>query len=304
MKTFNMNVEISDQLNGKIALNTNFGINVDELTKNTLNMVPNGVFDAFSGTVSLSHDNTTNYSISNVSGNVFRLNHVSGLDPVFRTKRTHSGDNTSVLKILKFNSTGVLTHQAGTAFNFITGGFVVGDFIQIRGNEFDTSNQGIFKILLVEEAKVVYENFDAISETVTLSQASNINGFSSDGVQLSNSLAITSGFSATSLGKYSITQVTNEYIEFFSSDILPDEGPIPYSNGMIVISAGIKRLIYIVSDKDCEITVDGVVYKINKLIGTDGVSYRGQLLLTGEFNSIQAKNTSNASSIVEIVTAG
>jgi len=304
MKIFNTNVEISDQLGNTLALNTGFGINVDDLSKNTMNMFPNEVFDVFSGTVALSHDNTTNYSISNQGANTYRLNYVSGTDPVFRTKRNHSGDNTSQVKILKSNDTAILTYNAGTAFNFATGGFAVGDFVQIRGNEFDTSNQGIFKLLLVEEGKLVYENFNSISETVTLLQASDINGFSSAGVQSSNSLSINSTFATSSQGKYSITQATNEYIEFISLQSLAPEGPLAYVNNMFTINAGSKKLIYITSDGKGDITIDGVVYSIDKLVGADGVSYPSQLMLTGNFNSIQVKNTSSTNSIFDIVVAG
>jgi len=301
MKTFNTNFAIFDQLGSQIEAENKFSINVDDINTDNKKMSPGESFSIFSGDLTLLHDNTTNYSLTNQSGSTYRLNFISGTDPVFRNSYNHSGDATSVFDITKVGQTMVLTQASGTASNFVTGGFVSGGLLEVS-NSFSNLNNGIFKILSVSETAVVVENIDALEGSFTLSANSDLNAFSSNGVQIGNTLTL--GGSFFSNGSYEISKVTNKYVEFTSTNTLPNEGPYTYSAGLVNISNASVKAISIVASDSCKVTLNGISFKIDKLVGSDGVIYPGQLFLTGLFTSLTVDNLSNGFNDIRIVTAG
>lgn len=151
----------------------------------------------------LDFDGTTQIQLSNPGafGRVTRS--VSG---TFQTARTHSGNNTTQIKISKQGQYVCLSHTGtGTAPNFTGGGVQEGDWLRITG-AFSVANQGIFQVLRVFGSNSLYiENASAIEEEVVLSANSNIALYSYDSVMPGDKFIIASDvLGALNIGTYTV----------------------------------------------------------------------------------------------------
>jgi len=301
MKTINTNFSIFDSYNQIIETVNNFNISSTDITSKEIPLNVGGVVNVFDGSVLLAHDTTTMYSLTYQTGNTYRLNYDSGKDPIFRTSYSHSGDNTSTFSLSKVGKTMVIEHTGGTVPNFVSGGFVVGGEVEISNN-FSSLNNGIFVILNVTETKLVLDNPNAIDGTFTLTSNSDINGFSSTGVQVGDTLTLGSPFVTS--GKYEITKVTNKYLEFTSILSLPNEGPLNYSPGMVTISDKSIKMVYVKGNGSLKITLDGVSFNVNNLVGSDGTVYPGYFFITGLFTQLSVEKLSGQNDSIKIVTVG
>lgn len=151
--------------------------------------------------------------------------------------------------------------QLAGGVNAITGfnlsAVQVGDYVRL-GNLFSPLNQGEQKII-----SKTANSFTVINETgapegpITLGSgfASQVQIYSALGVQPGDMLVISGGFSPVTQGSYVITAVAAEYIQFYSTDVLPIEGPI--QTQAIAAYSAAKRLIYLESDQKCTVTMNG-----------------------------------------------
>jgi hypothetical protein len=145
----------------------------------------------------------------------------------------------------------------GTAAGLNLSGAFVGDYVTI-GNLFNISNQGTFQIIALTSNSFTISNPDAVAEgPITLGSgfATQLQIYSASGVQVNDTLIISSGFSLATQGSYQITAVYPESIEFYSTSILPQEGPIETE---IIIYSDVKKLIYIESDSQLSVICNGV----------------------------------------------
>lgn len=214
----------------------------------------------FNGSRTLAQDNSTQYSISikPLTSNTYVLSAVAGTLPNFRTPRTSGADATTQITstingpLVTFASTG------GTSLSLISGGVVVGDFVRL-GNLFNPSNQGEWKIISLTATSFTVENeLGAAEGPITLGSgfASQLQIYSALGVQINDTLSIFGGFSSVTQGSYVITSVAANYLEFYSTDVLPAEGPITTQSIAAYFMA--KKLVYVESDQSCSLTLNGV----------------------------------------------
>jgi len=154
-----------------------------------------------------------------------------------------------------------------TAFNLISGGVVVGDSVLI-GNLFSPLNQGIYTIVSLTATSFTVISDNGIPEGPILlgvNFASQVNVYGSVGVQVGDTLAIFGGFSPVTQGSYVITGVTSTYIQFYTTAILPVEGPITTED--IAVYSAAKSFIYMEADQNCEVTLNGTnISNINPLV--------------------------------------
>jgi hypothetical protein len=190
-----------------------------------------------------------------------------------------------------------------TPMSLLTGGVVVGDYVTI-GSEFNLSNQGTFQIIAVTATSFSVVNPNPVVEGPILlgsGFASQIQIYSAAGVQVGDTIVISSGFSPVVWGSYQITAVYAESLQFSSTAILPSQSsimtePVIYSNA--------KSLIYMESDSALTVIINGtpltgtltpfVVTNCATGLPTSALGYPtpGMLLLTATIWSLSVTNNS------------
>ena len=258
---------------GKIAgMATNVTI-----TANNLGVIGNSVLLTGDGTSSIS-TLITAWNAANVS------NHVT----------LTSGDGT---QIPTFGGTIALSggHASATPFNLISGGVVVGDFVTI-GNLFNVLNQGQWQIIALTATSFSVVNAGGVAEgPIILGSgfATQVVVYSAAGVQIGDILNISGGFSPVSWGSYVITAVTNTYVQFSFTGILPTEGPI--TTEAIAIYFMAKSFIYLESDQNCSVTINGTLTN-NVMPIVPGCCYTackpGILMISTNIHTLTLLNTS------------
>jgi hypothetical protein len=167
-----------------------------------------------------------------------------------------SGDGTQI------PSSGAIIQLTGgvnsaTAFNLVSGGVVIGDNVLI-GNEFNTLNQGTFTVIAVTPTSFSVANETGVAEGPILlssSFASQVQIYSAAGVQIGDTLVISGGFSVVTQGSYKVTAVTANYVQFYTTAVLPVEGPV--TTEAIAFYSAAKQLVYLEASQNCTVTVNG-----------------------------------------------
>jgi hypothetical protein len=218
---------------------------------------PNETRTLFDGSRSLSHDNTTQYSLSlkPATTGTYILKAVAGTLPNFRTNRNTSADNTTQVTVTKNANIVTFTSTAGTLFALNAGLVAVGDDVVTDGS-FNALNKIKAKVVSFTNTSFSIENANGLAEgPVTLAAASDILIFSAAGVQKGDSLRIFGGFSPYSQNTYEVTSVGSDFVEFFSSVALPQESNIQTSS--IAIYFGSKSFFFIEADDKILLNING-----------------------------------------------
>jgi len=237
------------------------GIDIAEPESKSINLPAGQSMTLFSGTINTSEDATTTFDLGLKAGssNTYKISYNSGTTPDFRLAKISGADTTTEVTITKNAKLLTFTSTGGTLFDLISNGVIVGDEIRIDGN-FNGVNKGKFKILSVTATSFVVENEIGQAEgpiVLGAEFASSINIYSTDGVQVGDKVDIIAGFSSVSFGTYDITDVSHDYIEFFSNSSLPSESNISNSNPVMDIYRDAKQFLYIESNKKIDISING-----------------------------------------------
>lgn len=219
-------------------------------------VAPGETRDLFLGSRTLAQDNTTQYSIAlkPLSTNTYVLSWEGGAAPNFRAPRAIGADATTELTAQTNGPIVTFSSTAGTLLDMSTS--QVGDQVTI-GSQFNTLNQGSFKIIAKTADSFTIENPSAVNEVVTLGASfAELEVCSAAGVQINDTLKITGGFSLVTQGSYKVTAVRANDLEFYFSDLLPQEGPI--TTDAIAIYSNAKNLVYIEASSPLDVIVNGV----------------------------------------------
>lgn len=261
----------------------------------TFSVAPGESQSLFSGTIALTQDGTTQYSLALVpfQTSMYQLTNTGGTAPTFRTLRSIGTDTT----------TQVTTSLNGPILTYaFTGGTLPsltsvqpGDNVLI-GSDFNPANQGatgIWQIVSTTSTSFSVVNPTGVIEgPITLGSgfANQVRIFSADGVQIGDTLIISGGFSPVSWNSYQITLVTDAYVQFSYTGSLPSEGPITTE---VAVYSMAKTFVYMESDQNLTITLNGgspgptiVPTVIN------GSAYPGAFLLNGVVYSCSVTNNS------------
>ena len=220
----------------------------------------------FDGTRTLEYDATSQFSValSTLDPDRYRLTWTAGTDPNFRTARTVNVTPGSLTFTTQPNQTVVVTHTSGAVFSNV----VPGDDIFVPGvstgdtGPFNTLNEGHWVVLAASstELTIVRETgtvFSGFTQTVVITDNSQFQVFSSDGVQVDDVIMLISGFYPSLLHSYEILEVTAKFVEFTSSAPLPSQTVIP-GDGSIVVFDQAKRWIYIETNQEVKLTINNV----------------------------------------------
>lgn len=214
----------------------------------------------FNGVRSLAQDNTTQYTLTlkPLTTNTYVLSAVGGTLPNFRAPRAPGADATTQITVTQNGPLLTFASTSGTPLNLISGGVVVSDFVRL-GNLFNQANQGEWQIVaLTATSFTVINELGAAEGPITLTSdfANQIQIYSAAGVQANDTLLISGGFSSVTQGSYEVTSAGANFLEFYSTAILPLEGPITTQAVAAYFMA--KQLVYLEADQHVSMILNGV----------------------------------------------
>ncbi len=254
-----------------------YGISVDNPQGQKFSIPANSSLTLFDGSRSIVLSSTSSFALTNPSGSTYRLISTGGPSPAFRTARSTGVDATSTFNISVNNNALVnVTYTSGTSPNFSA--VQPGDTLYIAsGSQFSALNEGYFPVLAVTTTQLAIENNNAAAESnisLSTSYASDFRVFSSDGVQVGDTLVISAGFSTVTQGSYEITAVNTDFIEFTSSKPLPLETAVVGASGLTIYSQA-KFFLHIETNQNCVLRLNGDTsdtVKIEPFLADDGNS--------------------------------
>jgi len=225
----------------------------------SFSLAPGETKTLFNGTRSLSQDGTTQYSIAlkPFTSNTYILSAVAGTLPNFRAPRVPGADATTQITVGLNGPLMTLTSTGGTPLDLVSGGVVVGDYVRL-GNLFNPLNVGVYKILALTATSLTVEHDLPSAEgpiTLGAGYASQLSMYGAAGVQANDTILISGGFSLVTQGAYKVTGVSDNFLEFYSTDILPVEGPI--TTQALALYSAAKRLVYLESNQNVSLMLNG-----------------------------------------------
>lgn len=235
------------------------GMTVANPTSQQLTLAPGETRSLFSGVRTLLQDSTTVYSIAlkPLSSNTYILSATGGTLPNFRTPRVLGIDATTQITVTLNGPIATFTSTGGTALNTTT--VQVGDYVQV-GNLFNILNQGVWQVISKTANSLTINHEGGTGESsITLGSgfATQLSAFSAAGVQVGDTLVISGGFSPASWGSYEVTAVTANTIEFYETNLLPQESGIVTQ--AIAAYSDAKQLVYLEADSAVAVILNGVV---------------------------------------------
>ena len=222
----------------------------------------------FNGTRTTTLDGTTAFtvSLSTLESGRYRFTRVAGTDPTLRISRGLTLNTVSVTAVALSNGSLTMTVPGPAAFT----GVVAGDIVFVpntntgdTANVFSISNGGYWVVLAVLSpqslslSRLPGASFEGVSEVVTLTSNSQLRAYSAAGVQVGDSVAISSGFAVATRKTYGVVAVTDTFFEVYSSLPLPLEtSVIPTAAGMVFYSSA-KNTLYIEGDQEFVVQLNG-----------------------------------------------
>jgi hypothetical protein len=269
------------------------GIQASNPTSQSFDLAPGETKILFNGTRTLLHDITTQYSISQkpLTSNTYILSAVAGTMPNFRTPRSIGIDATTEVTVTINGPLMTLASTGGASFNLTT--VQIGDFVKI-GSLFNQLNQGTFQILSKTSNSFTVENEAVMPEgpiVLGAGFAAQVQIYSAAGVQVSDTLIISGGFSVVSQNSYKVTDVSADSLEFYYTGILPVESNI-LTNSLYIYSSA-KKLIYMESNKKVALTINGTLIAANIEPATIcNVQQSGVFMMQSTIYSLSVTNNS------------
>ena len=227
----------------------------------TFTIAPGTTQTLFNGVVSLTQDGSTQYSLALApfQTSIYQLTNTGGTPPTFRTLRVIGTDATTQVTTSVNGPILTYTFTGGTLPSLAS--VQAGDNVLI-GNDFNVLNQGptgIWQIVsLTSNSFSVVNPTGYVEGPITLGSgfANQVRIFSAAGVQIGDTLVISSGFSPVSRNSYQITLVTDYYLQFSYLGSLPAEGPITTE---VAVYDMAKSFIYMESDQNLGVTLNGTL---------------------------------------------
>ena len=283
-------------------------LSISEPTSKCVTLTAGQSLSLFAGTLSTSADATTTWDIALKSGssNTYVISHASGTAPDFRTKRVLSSDATTEVTITKNAKLLTFTSTGGTPFDLGVAGMLVGDEVRI-GAAFNANNQGKYKVLSLTTTSFTIQNELGQAEGPIVLGADfddDVRAHSADGIQVGDKVDLIAGFSLASFGTYEITDVADNFIEFFSLEALPIESGVSNSPDAFLIYRDSKNFIYIESDQNLDIKINGSAVTNTLVPMRAGTNKKpGIFMSSSSIKSAEIVNTSQESANIFYATA-
>jgi len=227
-----------------------------------------GSVTVFDGTRALSTGPSSAFDLSLLSVDAasrYRLAWTGGTNPVFRTGRSLAMSGVQLTFTVASNGTVTVV-----ANSVVFGAVQTGDEVFVphtttgdAANAIDVINAGYWVVLSKTDNSTLVlvrpsgQDFEAVSETVTLTSNGQFVAYSAAGVQVGDSVDITAGFSISAQRTFEILAVTDTFIEFVSTTPIPDESGItPGASGLSIYYSS-KVFLYVESTQEIVVRANG-----------------------------------------------
>lgn len=256
------------------------GVLVSNPQSHAHSIAPGSSETIFDATLASTIDGTTAFDIalSTLDASRYRITHTAGTAPGFRTGRSLTLSGIAVTFTVNSNATMTVSLGSGSGFTPVQ----VGDDIFIphtttgdTANVVSVLNAGFWRVLgktsntNITLIRPTGQDFEGVTQTVTLSSNAQFRAFSQAGLQVGDSLDITSGFSTSTRKTFKVLTVTDVFVEFLSTTPLPSEsGVLPTATGMQFFSHA-KSFLYIEGNQECAVRVNGDTTNTHRLSPAD-----------------------------------
>lgn len=268
----------------------------------------------FNGSRTLGSDNTTELALTSLAvldPNRYRLAWTgTGTAPAFRTDRSLTLSGGTLTLALQPNNSLVATHSGGAVF----GAVINSDIVFIPGvstgdaAHFNALNEGEWIVIAASATSLTLARdpdsvFSGASETTAVTANAQVQAFSPLGVQIDDTLDISSGFSPSTRKSFVVVAVTASRLEFMSVLPLAAQTVAPGAMAVAVYSAA-KRYCYIESDQNVALKFNGATDDGNRLepIQAGDPQLVGVAEKWGTAFSLSIKNRSTSRAAVLVVT--
>jgi hypothetical protein len=244
------------------------GVPVTDPQSESHTIAPGGSKTVFDGTMASTIDGTTAFSLalSTVDGSTYRLTHTGGTAPGFRTGRALALNGVSVTITVNSNSTVTMSVPVGPDFAALQ----VSDEVFIphtttgdTANVISVLNAGYWVVLgkssntSITLMRPTGQDFEAVSQTVTLTSNNQIRGFSATGLRVGDHIDISAGFALPARKTFELTEVNDLFVEFVcTTPLAAESGVLPGASGLTFFSES-KVLVYVEASQECAVRVNG-----------------------------------------------
>ena len=207
-------------------------------------------------------------SLSALDPSRYRITWTGGTNPTFRTDRALTLTGIAVTFAVLANNTVNLSVPSLAAFDFT--GVVAGDTVFVpnvttgdSSNVVSVLNSGFWLVLAVIDSKNLSlarfpgQDFEAVGETQTLLSNTQLQAYSTSGVQSGDHVDISAGFATVIQKTFEVATVTSKFVEIISTSPLPTQtGITPGAAGMIFYTDA-KSFLYLEVDQEAALRLNG-----------------------------------------------
>lgn len=289
------------------------GVAVNDARSQGFRVSPGAVTSVFSTLNPTTLDGTTTFDVALLPSDpsTYRFSWTGGTNPTLRTGR----NLTPTGMTLTFTS-GVNGLMSVASSAPLFGSVVAGDFIFVPGvltgdpaTTVSPVNCGYWKVVSVVDTQHLTmsrpdgEPYQGATQTATIVSNSHFRAFSSAGVQVGDSVTVTSGFADVTQTTFTVSAVTDGFFEVVSTTALPDQtGIIPTAAGMVFYS-GLKRFLFIETDQEVSVRLNGDTSDrvVVQPVDPSDESKPGVFLMWGPVWSLQLASKSSAVANVTVI---
>lgn len=246
------------------------GMSVSDPKTEAHRLAPGDAFLLFNGARGTTVGNDTSFTVSNLSvvdPSRYRFTWNAGTNPTLRVGRSLTLTGLLVTFTVNSNATATVTLQPASPSTF--SGVVAGDVVFVphtvtgdAANVLSVLNAGYWQVLAAPDIRTLVMvrptgvDFQAVSESVTLSSNAQFSAFSSNGVQVGDSVDISLGFSTGTRKSMEIVAVTDTFFEVVSTSPIASEVAVPTTAGIVFYSES-KNFLYVETDQEAALRLNG-----------------------------------------------
>ncbi len=253
------------------------GVPIENPVSERLTLDPSEARTVFSGVRTLLVDGTTVFalSLSPLDPTIYRLKATSGQVPGFRTNRALALNGETLTVTVDNNA--VANFELASLSTPTFTGVVVGDTVYVPGTlTGDTAsplgplNEGYWVVIAAATRKLSLkrlpgEAFQGAAGAFALTTDVQVRAFSSGPVQPGDTLSISAGFSVVTRNTYVVASVTDDTVEFSSTEPLPLETGISPGAAGIQIYSRSKSYLRIEVDQSTVVRINGDTSDLQRL---------------------------------------
>jgi hypothetical protein len=226
-------------------------------------------------TTSIASDTEFTLSLSSLDENRYRLTWTgTGVAPAFRTDRALTPDTHTITVVVNANLSVSLSSSNATEFSAVQVGddvFIPGTTTGDASTVFSALNQGNWIVIgknsnsIIQVARPATVDFSGVTETVVVTANSQLQAFSSTGVQVDDRVNISSGFSASVQNIFTVIAVNPSWVEFESSAVLPvSQTAVPGVSG-VTFYTDAKSFVHLEVTQDAVVRLNGDTSNCNRV---------------------------------------